>query len=521
MKRLLQFCILSSFFLLNACKTSQPGTTRKDDGKIDLVLVQVNDVYEIAPLSGGKEGGMARVATLKKELLRNNPNTFLFMAGDFVSPSIYNSLQHEGKAIRGKQMIEAMNAAGVDFVVPGNHEFDIRETELQDRINESKFVWIATNTFHKKGSEIQPFAKTNEPYSPFPKYKIIPVSDADGTTARIAIIGLTLPANKADYVHYTDVIAETKTTYNLLKDSADAIIALTHQFVAEDIQLAREVPGLALIMGGHEHDQQFRKVGKVFVTKAHSNARSAYVVRMQVNKKTGKVKVNPELRYINQTIALDSAADVVVQKWISIAENSFSASGFDARKIVLSKGEPLEGRETEIRHRSTNLTRLVVAAMEDAAPAADLALLNSGSIRVDDILQLPVSQYDILRALPFGGALREADIKGSLLQQVLTAGKGNKGNGGFLQYSQTVTSDASTGDWLYKGAPILPEKIYRVVMSDYLFSGRETNLTFLNATNAAVVKAYAVEKDLTQATSDIRLAIVRYLQKKQDKETGE
>ncbi len=514
MKRLLPLVVTSCYLLLSACQTSRQAAGTTDDGKIDLVFVQVNDVYEIAPLSGGREGGMARVATLKKESLRNNPNTFLFMAGDFLSPSIYNSLQHEGKAIRGKQMIEAMNAAGVDFVVPGNHEFDIRETELQDRINESKFVWIATNTFHKKGSEVQPFATTTEPTSSFLKYKMLTATDADGTTARVAIMGLTLPANKADYVHYTDMIAEAKATYNLLKDSADAIVALTHQFIAEDIQLAIAVPGLALIMGGHEHDQQFKRVGKVYITKAHSNARSAYVTTIRVNKKTGRVKINPELRTINETIAVDSAADAVVQKWISIANKSFSASGFEAGKVVLSKGEPLEGRETEIRHRSTNLTRLVVAAMESAAPLADVALLNSGSIRVDDILQLPVSQYDVLRSLPFGGALREADMKGSLLQQVLTAGRGNKGTGGFLQYSQIVSFDPATGNWLHKGSPILPEKTYRVVMSDYLLSGRETNLTFLTPTNAAIVKVYEGEKDPAQATADIRLAIVRYLQKK-------
>ena len=86
--------------------SSTKKTTSKDDGKIEVTFVQINDVYEIAPLSGGKEGGMARVATLKKKYQQKNPNTFLVMAGDFVSPSVYNSLQYEGKAIRGKQMIE-------------------------------------------------------------------------------------------------------------------------------------------------------------------------------------------------------------------------------------------------------------------------------------------------------------------------------------------------------------------------------------------------------------------------------
>ncbi len=97
----------------------------------------MNDVYEIAPVAGGKEGGMARVATLKKQYAKTNPNTFLVMSGDFLSPSVYNSLQYNGKRIRGAQMIEAMNSAGMNFVCFGNHEFDINENELQERINES------------------------------------------------------------------------------------------------------------------------------------------------------------------------------------------------------------------------------------------------------------------------------------------------------------------------------------------------------------------------------------------------
>ncbi|MBD0365993.1 MAG: bifunctional metallophosphatase/5'-nucleotidase, partial [Flavisolibacter sp.] len=48
-------------FQLVACTSVRRAAT-KDDGRIDFVFVQVNDVYEIAPLAGGQEGGMARVA---------------------------------------------------------------------------------------------------------------------------------------------------------------------------------------------------------------------------------------------------------------------------------------------------------------------------------------------------------------------------------------------------------------------------------------------------------------------------
>jgi 2',3'-cyclic-nucleotide 2'-phosphodiesterase (5'-nucleotidase family) len=512
MRRRFSIAPLAILLLLAGCRPFRNPLSKGGDEKLEVTFVQVNDVYEIAPLSGG-EGGMARVATLKKQQLALNPNTFLVMAGDFVSPSIFNSLQYEGKAVRGKQMIEAMNTAGMDLAVLGNHEFDIKESELQERIDESRFQWVSTNAFHNAGGKIVPFSKRGDTAA-FPKYKILQLADKDGTSARIAIIGLTLPANRASYVQYTDAFTEAKAAYALLKDSADAVVALTHQSVAEDIRLAKEVPGLALILGGHEHDQQYEKVGNVYITKAHSNARSAYVVKMQIDKGNGRVKVTPQLKYLDASTPLDATTDSVVQKWIGIADRNFGTSGFDARKVVMATGSPLDGRETEIRHRVTNLTELVVSAMEYAAPKADVVFFNSGSIRVDDILNTPVTQYDILRAMPFGGGIREADMKGSLLQKVLTAGRKNVGNGGFLQYSSALTFDEPRGQWLLKGTPIEAGRTYRVAMSDFLLTGKETNLDFLNAQNPEMVTVHEARNEKDNPLSDIRLAIVRYLEAK-------
>ncbi len=92
MKRLFKIILIAVFFANASCKVTKNTIATHDDGKIEAVFVQVNDVYEIAPVAGGKEGGMARVATIKKKYKQSNPNTFLVMAGDFLSPSVYNSL---------------------------------------------------------------------------------------------------------------------------------------------------------------------------------------------------------------------------------------------------------------------------------------------------------------------------------------------------------------------------------------------------------------------------------------------
>ncbi|HEX8332777.1 MAG TPA: bifunctional metallophosphatase/5'-nucleotidase [Segetibacter sp.] len=514
MKRFLQLISFALLFGAISCRTTRNLTATREDGKIEVVFVQVNDVYEIAPLSGGKEGGMARVATLKKHYLKQNPNTFLVMAGDFVSPSVYNSLQYEGKRIRGKQMVDAMNAAGMDIAVFGNHEFDITESELQDRINESGFQWVASNAFHKRKDGVFPFAKNNNTgMPPFPKTFIMNVKDKDGTTAKIGFIGLTLPFNRAEYVSYTDPLSTAKELYNQIKDSCDAVVAITHQYMADDVKLAQEIPGLAMIIGGHEHNMRYQKVGNVYITKAHANAKSAYIVELEINKRKNKIDVDTELKYIDEKISLDSSTNVVVQKWSTIAENNYASLGFEARRIMIASGEPLDGRETEARRGSTNLTRLITAAMADACPQAEVVIVNSGSIRVDDILTPPITQYDIIRTLPFGGGIREVDMKGSLLLQVLEAGRKNTGIGGYLQ-SQPTAYNATTGTWTVNNGIINPDRAYRVAMTDFLITGKEANLDFLNEKNPAIVRVYPAETSTTSVKSDIRLAIVKYLEKK-------
>lgn len=498
---------------IHACSPSKNSTAKKDDGKIELNFVQINDVYEIAPLDGGRSGGMARVASIKKEELKKNPNSLLVIAGDFLSPSVYNSLKYEGSRIRGRQMVDVMNTAGVDLAVFGNHEFDITEAELQSRINESTFKWISTNTFQKKGNDIKAFVKqTPAGAEPFVETYIKTIQDADGTTARIGFIGLTLPFNKAGYVSYTDAFVAARQAYDKIKAECDAVVAITHQSIDEDIQLAREVPGLSLIMGGHEHERHYAKIGQVYITKADANARSVYLIKLKVNKKNKQVTVKAAIKDVDEKIAIDPQTDMVVKRWTDIAEKNYASIGFDARKLVMETGEPLDGRENYVRSGQTNLTQLVVRSMEKASPTADVAIINAGSIRVDDILQMPVTQYDIIRSLPFGGSIVEVDMKGSLLVQILNAGVKNRGIGGFLQYSAALVKDSISGNWSLKNIPIDANKVYKVSTSDFLMTGGEANLDFMTDKNPGVIKLYPTFTDMKDARSDIRRAIFMYLE---------
>lgn len=505
---------LCSIALLFASCSVNRKSGNTDDGLININFIQLNDVYEIAPMDNGKEGGIARVATIKQKYLQENKNSFLVMAGDFLSPSVYNSLKYNGESVRGKQMVEALNAAGLDLAIFGNHEFDIKEAELQQRINESAFQWISSNSFHKKNGMIEPFSITNNGRlnNPFPKTLIKTVTDEDGTVAKIGFIAVTLPFNKAAYVHYEDPLATAKKLYSQLKDSVDAVIAITHQAMEDDRVLAAEIPGLAFIMGGHEHDQHFEKIGDVHISKSLANARSAYVITLRINKKSKSSRISHKLEFINEQVAADSITNTVVTKWMNIANESYAALGFNPGNVVADKLPPLDGRETEVRSYATNLCKLIVSSMQAAAPQADAVILNAGSIRVDDMLKMPVTQYDILRTLPFGGSIKEVDLTGEMLIKVLEAGVKNKGTGGYLHYNETLAYSTAGGTWSIGGTVINPSRTYRVALTDFLLTGGEANLGFLKPGTAGIIKVYDAGDLNTDPRADIRKAVIRYLQ---------
>ena len=203
----LRWFLALSVALLSACsisvrtssdKVDEPNpsatkTTSIRSNIVEVTLMQLNDVYEITPVEGGKFGGMARVAAVRQQLLAENPNTFTVLAGDFISPSAIGTSSYQGKRINGAQMVAAMNAVGVDFVCFGNHEFDWGYEPLQERINESKFTWISSNILYTPSTEGEwkPFARlTSGKSEPFPEFQII----NGKTTRRLVISNFDMPA---------------------------------------------------------------------------------------------------------------------------------------------------------------------------------------------------------------------------------------------------------------------------------------------------------------------------------------
>jgi 5'-nucleotidase/UDP-sugar diphosphatase len=481
---------------------------KQEDGKIDFTFLQINDVYEIAPIQGGQFGGMARVETVHQELLKENKNSMLFMAGDFLNPSLIGTLKIDGERVRGKQMIDVMNAMNFDLVAFGNHEFDIPQKDLQKRLNESNFPWISSNVKLKTKEKTRLFFKEKEGRKiPLEETFIKEFSDEDGTTIKVGFISVCIPSNPKEFVAYGNMFVKARASYAAIKDSVDVVFGLTHVKITNDKRIAKLIPNLPLIMGGHEHTNSYHKIGNVIITKADANAKTAYIHRISFDKKTKKAIVTSELREINSSIKSDEKVDKIVKKWQTILSSKIKEIIANPDEVIYTAKIPLDGRDTPIRSIQTNLGEIITKSMSFAFDdSVDCALLNGGSIRIDDQLSGAINAVDIFRVLPYGGAVLKVEIKGRLLKRVLDYGILAKGTGAYLQ---RFNAEKVGEKWMIKNKELNIKKTYTVAFSNYLLKGFD--IPFLSSENKEVFSVY--KPAINELAFDIRKAVVAYLKK--------
>lgn len=502
------------FVFLSSCKTTHKiveTNTSNDDGLIKFTFLQINDVYEISTMEGGKVAGMARVASLDRKLQKENPNTLFVLAGDFLNPSLYGTINYEGELVSGRQMVEVMNTSGVDLVAFGNHEFDLNEKQLQDRINLSEFAWIGTNVLQNRVDSMPPFSSVRKTEFVAPFYhesngekRYIPetyswqIKDADGTELTIGIFSATINSNPKPFVTYEDYTTEATKSYLELACQSDFVLGLTHLSIEEDMALAAKLPNVPLLMGGHEHHHMRVEVGNVAITKADANAKTAWIHRFEFNKHTGTHTLDSELVDITDKLVEEPNTQKVVEKWEGILHSKLKEVYPNPEKVIYTALDLLDGRALSVRSKSTNLGRLICGGIAETS-MAEAALLNAGSIRIDDELEGDIQAIDIFRVLPFKGNVTEIDVSGIHLLKILEYGLvENLGKGGFLQ-SYNLTYDSSNKSGTIGGKAIIPDQSYKVGFGTYILS-------------KLMKKEILPKKDFAVGL-DLRVAVINYLDK--------
>lgn len=504
MKKPIYFILMGLYLM--SCQT-QKNSSIKSDNLVSFKIIQINDVYEIDAINAGKNGGLARVAHIKDSIQKVNPNTFYFLAGDFLNPSLLGTIQVEGERLQGKQMVEVLNASGLDLVTFGNHEFDLKESDLLKRLNESDFKWTSANTWHVHSDGHYPFEIVKEnSVTQVSDYEIFNVENSKGKSLKFGVFGVTIPSNPKEYVVYKDMFEEAKRAYDQASKESDFVLGLTHVSLEQDREIARIIPDLPLIMGGHEHHNILEKEGKTMIAKADANALSLFVHTFEYNVHTKELNFDSEL--IKVTDAHQSCPKVqgVVDRWNNVLDENLKTIIDNPNEIVFKTVEPLDGTDVGSRSRQTNLGEIITRAMAYVYNnEVDATFTNGGGIRIDDMLEGELTSKDIFRIMPFGGSIYRVEMTGELLIEVLDFGENAEGTGAYLQRNNIEKN--SIGQWMIDNELINESEIYKIALNDFLMLGLD--IPFLTPENKGVKSVYTPKKG--ELSYDLRRAIIYYM----------
>ena len=390
---------------LTASEFRRAAAQEQRECPVRVTLLQVNDVYQFAPVDGGTRGGLARVLTLRKQIMSESPHTLFFLAGDTLSPSI------ESNTYKGKQMIEAWDASGLDYATFGNHEFDFGPDVLRQRMSESHFKWLAANVIDKKTGKT--FADTQE----------FVVREFEGV--KIGIFGILLQdtlqtSRPGPDVDIQDPCATAaRVVPKIHAAGAQVIIALTHLSMGEDKQLAR-CSGVDLIIGGHEHTLLESMSGHAPIFKMTSDARELGRIDLNITKATGKLEsIDWQVIPVTDKVKEDPAFAPLNSKYGPLLKSLEQTIG---RTEV-----ELDIKSADVRTRETNMGDFIADVFRQAT-GADVGLVNGGSVRADTIIEPGVlTKRDVLSILPYNNKVVKVQLSGAIIREALEHGVASLG----------------------------------------------------------------------------------------------
>ena len=448
---------------LAACAALGGGAPDAD--LLHVTLLQINDHYVLEPVDGGRRGGMARLATLVRDLKRENPSTIFALAGDTISPSVESAL------MRGAQMVTALNAIGLDFATFGNHEFDFGPEVLLERMKESRFRWLSANVVDRRSGRAFGGASTDV---------LVTLGGV-----RVGLFGLTTTQAAQtsrpgpDVTFGQPVAAAKEVAARLRAQGASIVVAMTHVTMAEDKAIAAAAD-VDVILGGHEHEPLVAEEGKTLITKAGSDARYLVQIDVWLTRDGRLVERSWRFREVSRRIEPDPAVEALVRDYARRLDRDLDA-------VVGKSTVPLEARSATLRTEETNLGDFVADALRERL-GSDVAVINGGAIRTNRTVPPgPLTRRDVLSLLPFTDMVVKLEIRGADLRAALEHGlaQTDRVGGGFLQLSGArlvwdprLAPGRRIVDVSVGGKPLADDAAYSVAVPGYLVRGGDGYTVF-------------------------------------------
>jgi 5'-nucleotidase len=451
-------------------------------------------------------GGYARLATAARDARAQGGNVVLLDAGDQFQGSLFYT------TYKGTLTAELMALAGYQAMTIGNHEFDDGPENLVRFIENSKIPVLSSNLMAGPGSPLHN------------KVKAYTVLEVGGQ--KIGIIGLTteetpeISSIGPDLTFMKSEEALRIAVAKLKLEGINKIIVLGHDGSYRDLEIAKRVDGIDVIVGGHDHllfSNTAKNASYPYPLVEHTpNGDPVLIVQAYAySRYLGDLNVTFDddgkpVKWQGEPITLDSS---IKQAPDILAAIEAKRGPVDAIRttIVGDFSAPADGSRESCRSKECAMGDLVADAMlTKAGHGYQIAIQNGGGVRAS-IDAGQVDMGEVMTVLPFQNTLATFKLSGKDIVSSLEHGVSGvaDGKGQFPQVAGLKFDlDLGAADGARvsnvmvvengSATPIDPDKLYGVVTNDFMRRGGDGYVLFRD--NG--VDAYDYGPNLEQAVAE-------------------
>jgi 2',3'-cyclic-nucleotide 2'-phosphodiesterase / 3'-nucleotidase len=472
--------------------------------RVHLTIISTTDLHgNILPkdyyTDKSDARGLARAATIIKRARKENPNLLLLDSGDTIQGTPLEYYHNKRNNQPPDPMMLAMNALHYDAMAVGNHEYNFGLNVLEKARGEARFPWLSANTYNQ-GTD-----RTH--YTPYIVKEIAGV--------RIGVLGLTTPGipnwdNPQNYagLEFREPVSEAKKWVPLLrnKERVDLVVVAMHMGLEEDLNtgtinpgqvpnenealaIARQAPGINIILMGHTHrDVPSLVVNCVLLTQADYWGKHVARVEVYLNKdQSGRWQIAAESAH---TIPMDDATEADPET-VKLAEPYDRETEKWLGRVIGESSEELSARDA--RFRDTAILDLVQRVQMEAGKA-DISMVANfnpqaripkGPVTVREIAGLYVYENTLVVLEVTGQQLKDALEHSARYFRAYEPGKpasdlvDEKIPAYNFDIAEGVTYDldiskrfgARIQNLRFKGQPVRPEQKFRLATNNYRVNG--------------------------------------------------
>ena len=402
-----------------APRTSESGQS------VDLVIAATTDVHGRLTgwdyYAGTRDSarGLSRAATIVDSVRAANPDRVVLVdAGDLLQGNSLAFVAARVDTTHPHPVIAAMNRMRYDASAIGNHEFNYGLTTLGRAIEQASFPFLAANIYLANGPRA------------YPAFVIVRRGDV-----RVGIVGATTPGamlwdrdNLRGRIVIRDIVPEVRSAVAEARaKGADVIVVTMHSGLNEPssydtvstsvpsenvaARVAREVPGVDLIVYGHSHQEMADTViGSTRLMQPKNWATSVAIAHLGLERSNNGWRVRQSTGKTVQAANHAESQNVLD----AVAQYHAQTVAFVNRAVGST---PVAWRADSGRVRDTPLVDFMLEVQRRAA-GTDLA--TTAAFNVDAPLDAgPITVAEIARLYPYDNTLRAIRITGRQLRDYL------------------------------------------------------------------------------------------------------